>query len=160
MQSNNFKNDVASGTKGEIIVMAWLLKQKGIKNVIDVSDDEFFQKKDVDLIVQLSNNKVCKVEIKTDFKAHETGNIPFEYESNADLHFDGCLKKTQADRIFFYIYNTHDLLIANCENLKKYIEDNKEKLVFTKMGDTSKGYLLNINNLLNEKIIKKIERII
>lgn len=160
MQSNRFYSDNDAGTKGETIVMAWLLRQQGIKTILDVSDDNEFQKQDIDFIIQFTNNKICRVEVKTDYKAHETGNIPYEITGNRSLNSHGCLERTKADKIFFYIYNSNELLTADTKTLKQYVADNKDKLKEIPMGDTASGYLLSISELINKNIVKKFERIL
>lgn len=161
MSSNSqFANDTKAGNKGETIVYSWLLRQPKIKNVLDVSDDIEFQKEDVDFLVLLSNKQVCKVEVKTDFKANETGNIPFETISTQYLNSKGCCEKTKADKIFYYIYNTNDLFIADVKKVRNYINENKDKLKEVNMGDGAKGYLLKINELSDLKILTKFNKII
>lgn len=160
MSSSNFNDDKRAGNRGEIVVQSWLLNQPKIKNVMDVSDDIEFQKQDIDFLVQLSNKQICKVEIKTDYQAHNTGNIPWETISTGSINSKGCCEKTKADKIFYYIYNTNDLLIADVRKVRNYLMENKGKFKEINMGDGAKGYLLNINELQHENLLTKYERII
>lgn len=163
MQLNNetqFDKDNKQGDKGETIVYAWLLRNKNVRHVMDVSKDVRHQKNDIDFIVQLPTLQTKYIELKTDFQADTTGNVPYEMISNIDFNSKGCLEKTKSDFIFFYLYNSHDLLIAETPKLKQYVNENKQYLKLIPMGEKARGYLLNINDLIKRNIIKKYGGII
>ena len=87
----------------------------------------------------------AKIEVKTDFQAHETGNVFVEYESRGK---PSGLATTQADWWAFVIATSRikmirtDELRALCRN---YLKSNRD----TVGGDnnTSKGILLPITQL-------------
>lgn len=163
MQLNSetqFDKDYQAGCKGETIVLAWLLKNEKVKSVIDASKDKRYQKYDIDYIVQFTDMQLINIEIKTDFQADKTNNIAYEIISNVDYNSKGCFEKTKSDYIFYYIYNSHDLLIADTNKLKQYVKDNSKNLKLIPMGENARGYLININELIKGKIITKYGGII
>lgn len=74
-----FWEDMKKGELGEALVWNYLVNKDTIRQVTDVRKDKrYFNKEDVDFLVQTWNNWIYKVEVKTDFKAHETNNIFYE----------------------------------------------------------------------------------
>ena len=99
-----FKEDIERGKIGEDIIYNYLINLSNVNNVIDVRDDKKYRDIDMDFIVIFSNGEKLNIEIKTDYEAHKTGNLPYEYRSNIKNNTIGCLEKTKADYVFWYIY--------------------------------------------------------
>ncbi len=142
-----FEEDIIRGKTGEKLVHYALTHNDKIKAVWDVSDDKRYQERDVDFLVYTLTNQVYGVEVKTDFKAHETGNIYFESESNGN---PGCLERTTADYIYYYVFHSKKLYAITTNKLKKLV--NSGRYVTVKGGDNSKGYLINIDDLIRQGI--------
>lgn len=148
-----FEEDITFGKTGEEIVWLALLNNPQTKQVVDVRKDKYFQANDVDFLQILTNGKCNKIEIKTDRKAHETGNIVYETKSNENL---GCLERTIADYIIYCLSGNGNIYCFNPQVVKKYIEFTNPKEI--DMGDGAKGYLLDIEDLMKKKVIKELEK--
>lgn len=153
---SNFLNDLNTGEIGEEKVYEYLSLNKSVKRIEDVRKDKDYQCIDVDFVCYDENNKKCLIEVKTDRKAHNTGNIVYEIISNKYYNTVGCFEKTKADKIFYYLLNTDELYIINVKKLriyvnKKYKNKNKERI----MGDCAIGYLIPIKDLIDNNIMNK-----
>ena len=140
-----FEDDIIRGKTGERYVHYMLSHSDKIKGVWDVSEDVKYQNSDVDFLVYTTKNTVYGVEVKTDFKAHETGNIFFEVETAGNI---GCLAKTKADFIYYYLYHTKKLYVIITEKLRWFIEQKGPLLELVKGGDNARGYLIPIEELI------------
>lgn len=138
-----FKEDLIYGETGEHVAWVHLLESPKTKQVLDVRKDKYFQDKDIDFLQLDFNNNVNKIEVKTDRQAHETGNIAFETMSNSNV---GCLERSEADYIYYYIEKTGEVIILKLPELKGFIKHTNPKEI--SMGDNAKGYLLDINSLV------------
>lgn len=143
-----FDESLINGALGELIVVDFLLKIKGIKSVVDVRDDKYFQSVDVDYLIEDLNGQFKWVEVKTDFKGHETGKIVYEMSTSGNI---GCFEKTKAEYVAYYIIHSGNLYMLKVSNLREYINDNNLKLI--RMGDNATGYLLDIAELERAGVI-------
>lgn len=148
MVDTNINKDFKRGKIGEDKIIDFLSSHKSTLQLIDVSYDKWFQQCDVDLL-QITNNGINKIEIKTDFMAHRTGNLAYETTSCKYTNTIGCFEKTCADYIFYYIINTNVLYIFDTLELRQWVEDNKDNLKLIEMGDMALGYLIKLNKLKN-----------
>ena len=142
-----FKEDLIFGETGEHVAWIQLLESPKTRLVMDVRKDKYFQQKDIDFLQLDLNNNVNKVEVKTDRKAHETGNIAFETDSKGNV---GCLERSEADYIYYYLEQTKEVIILKLRELKGYIKHTNPREIT--MGDNAKGYLLNIQNLIDYQV--------
>lgn len=142
-----FKEDLIFGETGEHVAWIQLLESPKTRLVMDVRKDKYFQQKDIDFLQLDLNNNVNKVEVKTDRKAHETGNIAFETDSNGNV---GCLERSEADYIYYYLEQTKEVIILKLRELKGYIKHTNPREIT--MGDNAKGYLLNIQSLIDYQV--------
>lgn len=149
---SKFLKDLDTGKIGEDIVFNFLKTNKTTKNIVDVRFDKFFQSLDVDFIQETNNNEVRKIEVKTDTMAHKTGNLAYEHISNKYYNTIGCFEKTKADYIFYYLTETKELYILHTDTLRSYISNNKNRLREVCMGDNAIGYLVKLNELIQNKI--------
>ena len=148
--------DLRRGAEGERVVIDVLLHNPNIKTFLDVRDDKKFQTFDVDFLIQLQDRQVRWVEVKTDFYAHISGNIPYEVISSSTYNTKGCFEKTKADLIFFYIHETGELYQIAVEMLRYYVKSSNLPLV--KMGDNAKGHLISIEDLVSRGIMTEVKR--
>ena len=143
-----FSESLKQGKYGEYVIKDFLNRQKWVKQVVDVSDDLRHQEKDIDFLVENLERQFYSVEIKTDYQAHETGNLAYELTTSGHI---GCLEKTEADWIIFFIPNGNIAYLTITSRLKDYVKNsNFEERT---MGDRSTGYLLPIEDLKRRKII-------
>ena len=147
----SFAEDLSFGREGEVIVRNLLESSDVFENVCDCSNDKYFQGKDIDLLGIASDGHIAKYEVKTDKMAHETGNIAFEVKTSGNI---GCLAKTEADFVMYYIEGNGKLYCFNAEQMRRYLRANRFKLY--RMGDNAEGYLLSIKMLLRDKQIRRI----
>ena len=147
----SFAEDLSFGREGEAVVRNLLESSGNFESIIDCSNDKYFQQKDIDVLALANDGHIAKYEVKTDRKAHETGNIVFEIKTNGNI---GCLAKTEADFVMYYIEGNDRVYCFNAEQMRRYLRQNRFKLY--RMGDNAEGYLLNINQLLRDRQLKRI----
>lgn len=147
----SFAEDLSFGREGEAVVRNLLESSGNFDYVIDCSNDKYFQQKDIDVLALVNDGHIAKYEVKTDRKAHETGNIAFELRTNGNI---GCLAKTEADFVMYYIEGNDRVYCFNAEQMRRYLRTKRFKLY--RMGDNAEGYLLNINQLLRDRQLKRI----
>lgn len=145
-----FSEDLAFGKTGERIAWLSLLESPKTRQVMDVRNDAYFQERDIDFLQLAINNRIYKIEVKTDRQAHATGNIAFETKSNSN---EGCLARSEADYIYYYLENTGEVIIINLPVLKGCLGNLKPEEI--KMGDNARGYLIKIQDLLDLRIAVK-----
>lgn len=144
-----FVNDLSFGEIGEMVTWNILTKQENVRAIMDVRSDKRSQDDDVDFIVQYSNKQVYKIEVKTDRKAHETGNIIYELTSNSN---PGCMARSKADYFYYYIPGLNKVYVLNNKGLRDYLDEHfyPEK----NMGDGATGIVLPIKDIYyNRKVI-------
>lgn len=145
-----FSESLKEGESGEHVVWNLLQKQKNVRSVIDVRLDRGFQSKDIDFLVEDDQRQFFTVEVKTDFKAHETGNLVYELSTSGNI---GCFEKTEAKFIFYYIPANKTVHMIDVIALRTYI--HKVRPEERKMGDNATGFLIPIQDLTKAKVIKK-----
>lgn len=143
-----FAESLSVASVGEFVVWDYFSHHKGIKEILDVRDDKKFQQYDVDFLIMDSNRQVAWVEVKTDFKAHETGNFVYEISTSGNI---GCFEKTLADVIAYYVPSSGNLYLLDVKALREYTKTRTLREV--RMGDNAKGYLLDIGDLERTKVI-------
>ena len=150
-----FHSDNKIGNKGESIIFNYLLNHLSTINLIDVSKDKWFQQFDIDFL-QVTNNGINKIEVKTDRLADKTGNMIYELWSDKRTYTKGCFEKTEADYIFYYLINTNILYIFNTLELRDWVSTHKNNLNMIDMGDYAKGYLIKLNDLKDISVKVKL----
>ena len=95
-----FQTDLAIGKQGEEMVMS-ALKQRG-HNVVDVSDNAEYRKKDIDIIIS-KNGQTATIEVKNDLRSNQTGNVYIEIYNthNPSRNYDGWFAYCDADYLCF-----------------------------------------------------------
>lgn len=79
--------------------------------VQDVSRNPDYYEKD-DLIAT-KNGKSYFIEVKTDTRAHETGNLVVELISNVEAKRTGWFNYCKCNKYFFYLANSNELIIVD-----------------------------------------------
>lgn len=148
--TEKFVFDLTNGAIGENIVRDWLENNKSIKQVISLRKDKRCQEADIDFAIEDINQQWHTIEIKTDFMAHSTGNMIFEVTSKNSV---GCLARTKADLIYYYVAGTDELHILDRIRLQEYIDKMSPSLI-RPMGDEATGYIIKIEELKRSKVIK------
>lgn len=143
-----FNESLKSGLIGELIVWNALGHLESVKRVIDVRDDKRFQMMDVDFLVEMSSRQYIWLEVKTDYKATETGNIAYELRTSGNI---GCFEKTKADVIAYYVPTSGYIYLIKAKELRMYVRNANYPI--RRMGDASEGYLLPISELERDGVI-------
>lgn len=146
----SFIDSILDGKIGESIVVDFLNSQEKVKEVIDVRDDVNHQLMDIDYYIRDSKNQLTPIEIKTNFQASGTGNIAYELRTSGNA---GCFEKTKAKYVYYYLPQITTFYVIVVEYIREYIRIKKPQL--HNMGDNAEGYLLDINNLIDSKVIIK-----
>lgn len=148
-----FNSSNKIGHQGEQFVKQWILElHPNVNSITDVSEDKFYQKQDIDFVVNFTSGKQATVEIKTD--TYKTGNMFFETISNEEYQTKGCLMKTNADFLFYYFSNYQNgvLYIFKMKAFRKFVLDNlshfRERKV-TNTTYTSIGYIVPLSYIEN-----------
>jgi len=147
----NFTKDLEAGEVGEKVAFNLLIQSPQNRAVLDVRKDPYFQNLDIDFLAEKHSGIVIKYEVKTDRQAHKTGNIVFEKTTSGNI---GCLEKSNADYILYYLSETKVMYGFWLTDIKNYIQIIHPKII--NMGDAATGYLLNISSLENKNLIKKV----
>ena len=130
--------------------------------IIDVTKNEFYQKQDVDFILVPENGEIVLVEVKTDTRAWETKNLPYEVISHG--HY-GWSITTKATHVFFVLAKedkeTKELeyvgwLIVDMKKWHEYCQNPKtEKIANFIKNEQISDILCNITHLIEEGVITK-----
>ena len=150
-----FHKDNIVGQNGEYIIYNYLSKHSSTINLIDVSKDKWFQQFDIDFI-QVTNDGINKIEVKTDRIADRTGNMVYEVYSDKRFYTLGCFEKTEADYIFYYLINTNILYIFYTQELREWVLEHQHNLKLVEMGDFALGYIIKLNDLKDISIKIKL----
>ena len=144
----SFSESLKHGGYGEHAVWNLFNKQANVRSVVDVREDKNFQEQDIDFLVENIYRQFHSVEVKTDYKAHETGNIVYEVTTSGNV---GCFEKTKAKYIAYFIPHSETVHMIDVERFRKYIHSlNRQP---KDMGDNASGYLIPIEDLKKHKII-------
>lgn len=79
--------------------------------VQDVSrNPDYYEKGD---LIATKNGKSYFIEVKTDTRAHETGNLVVELISNMEAKRTGWFNYCKCNKYFFYLANSNELIIVD-----------------------------------------------
>ena len=152
----NFKRDLKTGERGEEIVVKYLESLDDVEFIQDVRDVKGYQIHDIDFVVYTKKSKVIPIEVKSDTMAHRTGNIAYEVFSHKRLGTKGCLEKTKAKTVYYYLICTGELYSIDVKKLRDHVHINYKDKRLIAMGDNAEGYLIKIKELLEKQIAEKI----
>lgn len=152
----NFNKDLTFGKSGENAIYDFLINHESTINVVDVSNDEWFQNFDIDFLHETKEG-INKIEVKTDRIADKTHNMVYEVTSNKYTSSLGCFEKTEADFLFYYIINAKMLYIFYMSQLREWVNENKQNLKLIEIGDCALGYLIKLKDVehISAKILLK-----
>ena len=160
----DFEEQLAIGKKGEQLVRSYYESQgadgKSKFIVRDAREEE--QKKGADFFI--INNELGSryIEVKTDTRAEDTGNVALEVQIvYGDTKTIGCALKTFPDFLFYWIYPTNQLLYWNPEELVPYIIDwlidDKYRIVDAENKNFfSHSLIVPIEDLLATNVVRTI----
>ena len=150
-----FDNSIKYGEYGEHTVWNMLMGFKNVRNVVDVRKDKNFQEQDIDFLVENLDRQFTPVEVKTDFKAHETGNLVYELTTGGNV---GCFEKTKARYILYFVPRAKVVYMVDVIQLREYVHQHQERLNEIQMGDSATGYLVPISELQEANVIKSTRK--
>lgn len=151
-----FITDNNIGCKGENIIYDYLMNHPSTDNLINVSNDSWFQQFDIDFIQIDGDGDVNKIEVKTDRMADKTGNMVYEVYSDRRNYTKGCFEKTESDYIFYYLINTNILYIFDTQELREWVLEHQHNLKLVDMGDYALGYIIPLNDLKEISIKERL----
>jgi hypothetical protein len=140
MNTYTMSSTLAVAKKASWRIENFLKQKKETISVINVENDKFFQKKDIDLIwlYKYKGSVYTRfIEIKADRYSH-TGNYFIETVSNEQKNKPGCFLYTEADWIFYYFVDIGELNIIPVLEARKWFLENEHRFVEKELS-TSKG---------------------
>lgn len=147
----SFEQDKQLAIIGEYTVWKALDELKGVKQVIDVRDDKRFQEWDIDLLIIDSNRQYHGVEVKTDWKAYDTGNFFFETKSREKV---GCLERSKADYVAFFVPQSGNIYVCGMKAIRRCLSNHDYRLIQAVDGNI--GYILPIGDLERFNCVEKM----
>ncbi|NMA74530.1 MAG: hypothetical protein GX963_10305 [Bacteroidales bacterium] len=122
-----YKRDKQFGDKGEALMKEWLEKRELTERIEDVSDDPYYQKKDIDFLVYQKTGKTMKVDVKYDTLIDKTGNVFIELISNDKKKTPGNFIYSKADLFLYVFAKSKRVLIIPLKEAREYIYKNLKK---------------------------------
>ena len=144
-----FSESLKEGEMGEHVVWNILSKSTSVRSIVDVRQDKNFQEQDIDFLIENDKRQFTPIEVKTDFKAQDTGNIVYEVSTSGHI---GCFEKTKAKYIYYYIPAKKVVYMIDVKAFRTYLQKARPEEM--KMGDNATGCLIPIDDLIREKVIK------
>lgn len=138
--SEKEKDYCKKGHQDDLIVRSLLKKElvnEKTEHVIDIDQDGFFRKIDIDLILYNKSGKLATVEAKADGFPTIRNNKKYvflELISNSKKYQEsnqkdglGCILTSRANYFIFYFTIYDYYLIINSQKLRSFIKENKDK---------------------------------
>ena len=146
------RNELAN--KHTKFVIIYLQKQEDTFEVIDVSSDLEYQKKDIDLILIKKDKTKIMIEVKIDEKMHQTENFFLETISNHIKGTPGCFIYSEADEFYYYDVVQDILYIFNLNEARSWFKNNLEKFkeVATSTSLSNGDYYKTIGRIVQKKV--------
>lgn len=145
-----FEESKKYGEYGEHAVWNILSGESWVRSIVDVRQDEGFREQDVDFLVENLHRQFAGVEVKTDFKAHETGNLVYELTTSGHI---GCFEKTKAKFIAYIVPKSRKVYWISVNALRDYTHNGNLKEI--RMGDNATGFLIPLEDLIRNGVIMK-----
>ena len=137
MKTHNFESSNTIGKRGERIIRAYLESKPNIRRYEDVSDSYTYRRKDVDGILHFLSGAKREIEIKTD--TYTTGNIFYETESCIEYNTPGCMEKTQAEYLYYYLEAYNKLYVLQMDKYRKWFHLHKHMFKYHKFKNSKKS---------------------
>lgn len=146
----SFTSDLDVGHIGERIAWDILNEISNVIQIVDVRKDKRYQAADIDLMFETTTKQFFYVEVKTDKRMNETGNIIYETKTTENV---GCMVKTKADYLFQYDYVGHIMYVIDIKRLRDFV--NKRRFTEVKISDDTRGYLIPIADLKENGLVSR-----
>ena len=147
------------GNKGERAALE-LLERNGFTTQDVSSNPNFFTAGD---IIATKNNQNYFIEVKTDTTAHITQNLVIELTSNKEAERDGWFHTSTADKFFFYLIGSNEMVILDGAELRTYYKKALVRIIETTQCDNCYTYKTGVIGLLSiselQKLCKSFRRI-
>lgn len=186
LRESNFQNDMKIGKIGEDDLINLLKISPKTEHIEDVSDNPFFQMLDIDIIqftqlrdsgepytaddvkeIFLTHSKKRNFfnayEVKTDTRAEETRNVPYEIISHDNA---GCCGITRSDYVYFvFLDNTtreiKERWLITTKEWRQFIREKFNEAYiklhnFNRTNDKVLNFLCNIEEMEKQNVAKKI----
>lgn len=137
MKTHNFNDSIQVGKDGEKTVRRYLEGRPNVRQYEDVSNDEEYQGKDIDGLLHMLGGHVRKIEIKTD--TYTTGNIFYETKSCVEFDTLGCMEKTEAEYLYYYLPNFSVMYIIKMEKYRKWFRLHRHMFAFKTFKNVKKS---------------------
>ena len=150
-----YYDDLKTGNYGRETVKKYLESLEDTSYVKDVSDDENLNNYGIDLIWIRTDKKTAEtVMVRTDRKADNTKNFVYEDVENKKKKTPGKFKRMKASMILYFCSGNRALYAINPVKLDKYVHAEDSTCELKNMGDHGQGYVLQIDDLVTEKVAK------
>ena len=147
------------GNKGERVALE-LLERNGFTTKDVSSHPNFFTAGD---IIATKNNQNYFIEVKTDTTAHKSQNLVIEFSSNVEAGRDGWFHTSTADKFFFYLIGSNEMIILDGPELRTYYKKALTRILETTQCDNCYTYKTGVIGLLSiselQKLCKSFRRI-
>ena len=136
MKTHNFNDSNDVGKWGEQVLRAFLEADPTLRRYQDVSDVESYRKMDIDAILHFQDGPRRKVEFKTD--TYTTGNMFFETESCIEYNTPGCMYKTKAEYLYYYMAAYDKVYIIRMDKYRIWFNLHKHMFKYHKFANDKK----------------------
>ena len=143
---NKFEHDKQVGKIGEQIVYNYY-RSKGC-SVTDVSENNQYQKHDIDFIID-----EVPIEVKTQACQLENS-ICIELTNNIQVDYEGWFFTTKAQYLIFVDRINFILYKIEIDSLRKYYNDNKQRIIHRKNNNIAFIPLTDISDITERIKIK------
>lgn len=150
---NTFYDDLERGKRGEKLVYDALTARGSI--VTDLRDDEEARFNDIDFLLE-KDGQTTTLEVKTDFRSEETGNLFIEYEnSNNKRHkYKGWYCYCKAQYLCFVQETARKAYIVLFDELKQTLKKNTFRTANSK---NAVGFLFPLTRLAQLETFRIID---
>lgn len=134
------------GKQGEEAAYRFLNSMSNVTHVEDVRDIEAWQKQDVDYRITLQDKSVKRVEVKTDTRIEQTGNVLFEltriHHTATTCAYVGWSVFSQADFMLIYAPDTRAFRLFRFMDFRRVMQAytrqkrDKTRVVWITSDDT------------------------
>ena len=146
-----FKEDLDVGHIGEFVCWNMFQRMRGIRSVVDVRDDSYFQSVDVDFLVENINRQFIWMEVKTDLQTYRTGNIAYEAKTSGNI---GCYEKTKAHYIVYYVPQSGNVYFLITSKLRLLANSGRYQL--KAISKDTDGYLIPIADMEKAGVVDRM----
>ena len=157
----DFNSTISQGNGGESLLKQYMIK-KGFQ-IIDRSNDPAYQAKDIDFEFSRDGKHWSSVEVKSDYRMAQTGNIVVEvamYRKKGKSK--GWLYYCEADYLCFIDMQSYNFYFFDWEGLQREVLNGRWKFtIFDNGTDNCDGEVCKIplKDLAKLGLIKVVDRI-